>query len=31
VSDMDRSLALYRGLLGMVVVVEVERRGEFIE
>jgi lactoylglutathione lyase len=31
VSDMERSLAFYRDLLGMVVVAEVERQGEFIE
>ena len=31
VSDIDRSLAFYRDLLGMEVLVEVEREGEFIE
>jgi catechol 2,3-dioxygenase-like lactoylglutathione lyase family enzyme len=31
VSDMERSLAFYRDLLGLVVVGEVERQGEFIE
>jgi catechol 2,3-dioxygenase-like lactoylglutathione lyase family enzyme len=31
VSDMEQSLGFYRDLLGMVVVGEVEREGEFIE
>lgn len=31
VSDLEQSLAFYRDLLGMVVVGEVEREGEFIE
>jgi len=31
VSDLDRSLAFYRDLLGMEVLFEVERQGEFIE
>ena len=31
VSDMDRSLAFYRDLLGMVQTLEIERQGEYIE
>jgi catechol 2,3-dioxygenase-like lactoylglutathione lyase family enzyme len=31
VSDLERSLAFYRDLLGMEVLVEVQREGEFIE
>ena len=31
VSDMDRSLAFYRDVLGMVLVLEIERKGEYIE
>jgi catechol 2,3-dioxygenase-like lactoylglutathione lyase family enzyme len=31
VSDMDRSLAFYRDVLGMVLILEVERKGEYIE
>jgi lactoylglutathione lyase len=31
VSDMDRSLAFYRDLLGMVLVLDIERSGEYIE
>jgi len=31
VSDMDRSLAFYRDLLGMTLLMEIERQGEFIE
>ena len=31
VSDMERSLAFYRDLLGLEVLVEIERQGEYIE
>jgi len=31
VSDMDRSLAFYRDLLGMTLIMEIERQGAFIE
>ena len=31
VSDMDRSLAFYRDVLGLEVLVEIERQGEYIE
>ena len=31
VSDMDRSLAFYRDLLGMTLIMEIERQGEYIE